>query len=401
MAQKQAPLRMAVIGASRGKTFIDASKIEGIGIELAAICDRNEGALEPWRNLSGVRTCTDYDEILADSGIDAVCLATPVPLHARQAIEAMNAGKHVLSEVTAGYAVEELHELVATVERTGCTYMLAENYCFREPVMQVAHMVSEGIFGDIIHAGGAYVHDCRQLYFNSDGSLTWRGELQRQKPGNWYPTHSLGPVAQWLGIGKTDRFSRAATWHSKKTGAIAHYAEKYLDQVADPAMRQADYWSRTMTTSLLHTASGVLAEIIVDTTSPRPHNMVRYELQGTTASFCLPDSAVANRHPLVWIEGKSPSRKGSEAHDWEPLEAYADQWQHPLWREHGARAKAFGHGGGDYFVLLEFADAIQQGRPPLIDVYDAVTWSCLTPLSVQSIEQGNTPVDYPDFYPAR
>lgn len=399
MKSNRLPVRVAVVGAGRGTTFIKASRIDTLGVQLVAICDKNEAALEPWKDLPGVRTYTEFEDVLADKQVDAVCLATPVPLHARQAIDAMNAGKHVLSEVTAAYSLEECTELMATVERTGCTYMMAENYCFRQPVMQVLNMVEEGVFGEIIHAYGAYVHDCRHLYFNPDGTLTWRGELQRQQPGNWYPTHSLGPVAQWLGVGKDDRFTRAATWQSLRTGAIAHYARNHLQTVADPAMCDPGYWGRTMTTSLLHTAKGVLAEIIVDTTSPRPHNMVRYELQGTTAAFCLPDSPVATRQALVWIEGKSPCTRPHEAKDWEPLEKYADQWQHPMWREHGEEAKALGHGGGDYFVLLEFANAINEGRRPLVDVYDAVTWSCLTPLSVESIANGNIPVAYPDFYP--
>jgi hypothetical protein len=68
-----------------------------------------------------------------------------------------------------------------------------------------------------------------------------------------------------------------------------------------------------------------------------------------------------------------------------------------LWKTHLEAATKAGHGGGDFFVLREFADAVIQNRPPLIDVYDAVTWSSITPLSQQSIAQGNAPIQVPDF----
>ena len=56
-----------------------------------------------------------------------------------------------------------------------------------------------------------------------------------------------------------------------------------------------------------------------------------------------------------------------------------------------------GHGGGDFLVLKDFLDAIQTGAHPPIDVYDAVTWSSIMPLSIQSVAQGSVPVEIPDF----
>lgn len=83
--------------------------------------------------------------------------------------------------------------------------MLSENCCYLRSCMMILNMVQQGVFGDITYAECGYVHDCRQIKFNSDGSLTWRGELARDNIGNLYPTHSLGPVAQWMGINRKDR----------------------------------------------------------------------------------------------------------------------------------------------------------------------------------------------------
>src|SRR4051812_20883645 len=133
------PLKFAVVGAGkvsgatgtgRGITFIkSAASLPGV-VDLVAVCDLDPENCDSWRAKGGVRVYDDYQKLLEDPEVDAVCLATPVTLHAQQAIEALNAGKHVLSEVPGAYEMQECFDLVAAVERTGLTYMLAENYCF-------------------------------------------------------------------------------------------------------------------------------------------------------------------------------------------------------------------------------------------------------------------------------
>lgn len=388
-------LRFAVVGAGRGKTFINAAQNSDAGIELVAICDQNPSSLEKWKD-SGLRLYTEFQQLLDDPEVDAICIATPVPLHARQSIAALEAGKHVLSEVTACYTIEEGWDLIATVERTGLTYMMAENYCYIAAVMQVQHMVELGVFGELTYAAGSYLHDCRNLFFSGKGDLTWRGRLRRDLVACSYPTHSLGPVARWLGINRTDFLATTATWQSKSR-ATADYAKRNFPehgQYADDA-----FWPHpdTSTTSI-RTQNGALIDIRLDFASARPHQMMRYELQGTKAAFALPDAIGAPKiDPLIWIQDRSPTNAKGIAEQWEPLSNYRDEFEHPLWKEHRERAEKAGHGGGDYFILREFAAAISEQRLPLIDVYDAVTWSSITPLSQVSIAQGNAPVAVPNF----
>ena len=92
----------------------------------------------------------------------------------------------------------------------------------------------------------------------------------------------------------------------------------------------------------------------------------------------------------VFIEGRSP------AHEWEDLEKYEKEYEHPYWAKGGEQAKATGHGGGDWFVISDFLQAVRSGVTP-IDIYDAVTWTSVRPLSEQSIRSGNQPVEIPDF----
>lgn len=388
-------LRFAVVGAGRGRTFISAAQSSDAGIELVAICDQNQTALEEWRD-SGLRLYNDFEQVLNDPRVDAVCIATPVPLHARQAIAALEAGKHVLSEVTACYTLEEGWDLIAAVERTGLTYMMAENYCYIAAVLQVQHMVDLGVFGELTYAAGSYLHDCRKLFFNSAGDLTWRGRLRRDLVACSYPTHSLGPVARWLGINRTDFLATTATWQSKSR-ATADYMRRNLPGRVEYA--EDAFWKHPDTsTTTIRTQNGALIDIRLDFASPRPHHMMRYELQGTKAVFALPDAVGAPKtDPLIWIQDRSPTTATGIAEQWEPLSKYRDEFEHPIWKEHRARAEKAGHGGGDYFVLREFAAAISERRLPLIDVYDAVTWSSITPLSMESIANNNAAVAIPNF----
>jgi hypothetical protein len=121
----------------------------------------------------------------------------------------------------------------------------------------------------------------------------------------------------------------------------------------------------------------------------------RYSLQGTRAAFT--SVLESGAEPLVWIEGRSPTSKSGLAQQWEPLYKYANDFEHPLFKEHAEQAAGTDHGGADYFAVREFAEAVLEQRPPAIDVYDAVTWSAVTPLSAQSLAQNNASVPVPDF----
>ena len=100
---------------------------------------------------------------------------------------------------------------------------------------------------------------------------------------------------------------------------------------------------------------------------------------------------------MIWIEGRSARDRNGRAGAWESLWKYRDEYEHPLWAKSRHEALAAGHGGSDYFILNEFVSAIREQRPPLIDVYDAVTWSSIIPLSVESVANHNSSVAVPDF----
>jgi predicted dehydrogenase len=390
------PIRAAIVGGHRGGGYGRAFETLRERIVLTAICDRDPTVVAGWREARPeLRGFTRYEDLLEADICDAVILATPMQLHATQAVQALRAGKHVLSEVIAAMTLEECWALVEAVRQTGNVYMLAENYTYMRANMMVRRMVEEGLFGTPYYAEGAYLHDCRHLCFADDGALTWRGDLHRTAPGNPYPTHSLGPVAQWLGCAgasATDRLSEVACFVTPNLAKQRYARERFGPD--HPASADGFFRKGDSATTVITTERGSVADIRVDAISPRPHNMTHYQLQGTHAAYL--SGRTRAEDPLVWLDGGSPGVSPGDA-AWQPLWDYASEYEHPYWRAHGATARDAGHGGGDYFIIKDFVDAIVGGAPPAIDVFDAVAWSSVYPLSELSAAQGGRPVPIPDF----
>ncbi|MEM2927206.1 MAG: Gfo/Idh/MocA family oxidoreductase, partial [Candidatus Bathyarchaeia archaeon] len=120
------PIKMAIVGGRRGRAIKPALKFLSEKVQLVAVCDLLDEVLSLWRSeFPEVKLFKDYDTMLERSDCDAVFIATPLFLHAEQAIKAMRMGKHVLSEVIASTTLDEGRHLIETVEDTGMTYMLA------------------------------------------------------------------------------------------------------------------------------------------------------------------------------------------------------------------------------------------------------------------------------------
>jgi predicted dehydrogenase len=357
-------MRVGLVG-KRGAAFV-AGLRSVPGVEVVALCEVDAGALARVAVEHEIpRRFASYDQMLA-SGLDAVVVATPMPLHVPQAVAALTAGQHVLSEVTAAVGLDQCRQLVAAVRASRRSYMMAENYCYTKPAMLVEAMARCGLFGELYYAEGAYLHDCHHVQYDADGRPTWRVEWQVGRRGCTYGTHSLGPVLTWL----DDRVTAVTC-----LGSGVHTV---------PRHRQDD-----VTVMLCQTARGGLADVRLDMQSHRPHQMGHYALQGTRGAF------VSGRRPgesgLVWVEGRSAGRE-----QWQPLEEYEAEFLPEEWRVHGAEATRAGHGGGDFFVARAFARSVLEGAPPPIDVDRAMDFTLPGLMSEQSIASGGAPVGVPD-----
>ncbi len=389
-------IRLAVVGGQRGGSFTAALGLLAERARLTAICDLDAEVRARWATeYPGIRTFDDFDALLASDACDAVIIATPMPLHAGQSIGALRAGKHVLSEVAALMTLEEALALIAAVEETGLVYMMAENCCYMRDLAMVTEMARQGAFGAITAAECGYIHDCRSLMFTANGELTWRGRLVRDHNGCLYPTHSIGPVAQWLrAVNPAERFTELTTF-AGPARAMQEFAAHHLG-VDHPAAQPGYFRCGDSTLTVLRTATGILVTLRLDMVSPRPWNNVAFVLQGTKGAFHR------GRHPndesTAWFEDAKPSMENRFHIDhWRNLWEFADAYEHPLWREWGEAVTQTGHGGSDFFSLLEFSNAVLDGARPAIDVYDAAEWSSIIPLSEQSLAQGSATVAMPDF----
>ncbi|BBH19520.1 glycosyl hydrolase family 109 protein [Paenibacillus baekrokdamisoli] len=390
------PVRLAIVGGNRGAGFVNALYSLSDRIQLTATCDLNELVLNQWKErFPEIRTYRDYHEMLKDPSIDAVFILSPMHLHARQSIDALNAGKHVLSEVIAIQSLEEAWELIETVERTGLKYMMSENYCFSRSNLAIKNMADQGMFGEITYLEGGYIHDLRHLIHLPDGSLTWRGRLHQQYNGMNYPTHSIGPVAQWIDLNKPngDRLKSVTAFVSKSRSLQYYFGEHFGKD--HPAARTGFWKQGDSAVAVIQTEKGVLIELRVDWTSVRPHNKTHYLLQGTEGAY------ITGRHPqeadLIWFNNRSPKNEEDGSDMWELLGGYLPLFDHPRWKQWGKYASGTKHGGGDFLVLEEFISAIQEDRTPAVDVYDAVTWSSVFSLSMESVEAGGKTILFPDF----
>jgi predicted dehydrogenase len=385
------PVKIGMIGAGNRGTYLMSVLLGLPGVRVTAVCDldatRVEQAAATVRQRQGQAPATfsgdpdAYRRLLEREDVDGVIIATPTKYHCPMAIDAMNAGKHVGSEVPAGFELDELHTLVKAKEKTGRRYMLLENYVYSRRNLMIYNLARRGRFGDPYYAECSYIHDCRFMLFKPDGSYDWWGQWVLDHYGNDYPTHAIGPVSKWIGLNDGDRMEYCCSMMSAPR-VLKKYAAKRFG--ADSPQARTHYAQGELTATLIHTASGRLIRVDYDCNSPRPMS-IYYLLQGT--------------------EGIYDSRNGTffegEPEQWSDADRHLDEHDHHYWRRDGERATQSGHGGGDYFVMRDFTDMVRHDREPWIDVYDAASWSVLYHCSKQSIDRRGASVDIPDFTSGR
>ena len=155
-------LRIGVVGAGRGRGPANVFKHHK-QCELVAIADRSpERLAETADRLEIPNRYDDLDDMLA-TDIDAVFVATPVPVHAENSIAALRAGKHVMCEVPAVYTIEEGRQLVQAVKETGRKYSFAENMYYFPYIGTYERLIQDGELGEIVYAEAEYIHNCESL----------------------------------------------------------------------------------------------------------------------------------------------------------------------------------------------------------------------------------------------
>ncbi len=366
------PIRFGIIGAAgRGNSFVRALRANP-ATELRALCDvRAEQLAVSASELDVEHTFTEAEALIQSGTVDAIVVGTPMQFHAPQAILALEQNIHVLSEVTAAVSVEESRDLVRAARRSSATYMMAENYTYTKSNVLVCELARRGLFGETYYGEGGYIHELKQ----HNETTPWRRHWQTGVNGCTYPTHSLGPVLQWF---NADRRRPDRVVAVCAIGSGHHYLDPRGDR----------YEMEDSVTMMCRLTSGGLVHIRVDMLSDRPHNMVHYALQGTDGAYESTDGNGAAAK--IWLRARHATPT------WEPLAALEEEFLPDFWKNPPQEAVNAGHGGGDYWEVQDFVQAIlEQGEAPIgIDLAMDMTLPGL--LSQQSLAAGSSWVAVPD-----
>ncbi len=392
-------VRVAVIGLHRGMSHVRAC----LGIEFAdviAVCDvvdeRAQSAAEACATKRGSRPAVysgsedAWEKMVEREDIDVVYVATPWAWHVPMCLRAMERGKHAFVEVAAATTVRDCWALVDTSERTQRHCVMLENCCYGENELFVLNMVRQGVFGELTHAECGYIHDLRTVLFELGGEGDWRRGYHQQLDGNLYPTHGLGPVAQYLGLGRGDQFKLLVSVSSREAGLT-----RYRDEKQPNGGRHAaeTYVCGDMNTSVLKTEMGRTIMLQHDVVSPRPYSRIN-ALYGTGGTFFdYPARLAVNAPKSYGLDAAGPDEWLGE----KDLAAMRRRFTHPLWAKLLDRSKDAGHGGMDFVENWRHLDCLRRGATPDSVVYDAAAWSCIVELSARSAGAGSMPVAFPDF----
>jgi hypothetical protein len=392
-------VRVGVIGLHRGLAHVRAA----LGIEFAevvAVCDiredRTNAAAERCEKARGRRPATYHgtdriwEELVDRDDIDVIYVATPWDWHVPMCLRAMERGKHAFVEVAAAITVDDCWRLVDASERTQRHCVMLENCCYGENELFVLNLARQGVFGTLTHAECGYIHDLRGVLYELGSEGDWRRDYHEHLDGNLYPTHGLGPVAQYLDVGRGDRFKFLVSTSSLEASLTEHRNEAKPNGGRHAAEK---YVCGDMNTSILKTERGRTIMLQHDVVSPRPYSRIN-ALCGTRATFFdYPARLAIDQPALHGLESKG-------AHEWlneKDLAKMREKFTHPLWRKLAERAAGSGHGGMDFVMNYRHLDCIHRGLTPDSDVYDAAAWSCIVELSTRSVAAGSMPVNFPDF----
>ncbi|MBO6495906.1 MAG: Gfo/Idh/MocA family oxidoreductase [Roseivirga sp.] len=403
-APKLETVKIALIGVgARGSGHArDFASLEGT--EIVAISD----LYEDWAQRSADR-CKEVGEgrhqhiklyygdenkwkqMLTETKPDAVIISTNWANHAPMAIEAMKQGAHAFVEVPLATTLDEMWAIVDTSEATGKHCMMMENVNYGRDELMFLNMCRQGLIGDILHGEASYIHELRfQMEEQERGTGSWRTHHYANRNGNLYPTHGLGPVAQYMNLARTDdTFGTLVSYSTPAMGRAKYAKENYAE---DHKWNQLNYKGGDLNTSIIKTQLGRTVMVQWDETSPRPYSRLNL-IQGTTG--CL-----AGFPTRVALEGGVEGFTDNH-HSWaqgqEALAALYERYDHPLYKKLNESTKNSGHGGMDGIMRYRIVESLRTGTPLDQNLYEGCFWSAVGPLSEKSVAEGGMPQAFPDF----
>ena len=371
------------------------------GVKIVAVCDVEADRVEDaqktleeraFPKAAGYSGSTEaYKELCDRDDIDLVYICTDWKHHVPVALYAMEHGKNVAVEVPAAASLEDIWALINMSEKTRKHCMMLENCCYDFFELTTLTMAQKGLLGEIIHGEGAYHHNLDPFwnaYLNN-----WRLDFNQTHKGDVYPTHGLGPVCQVMNIHRGDRFKTLVAMETKTVNGPKHVEAKTGEKCED-------FQNGDLTMTMITTENGKTILVEHDVMTPRPYNRM-YQIVGS--------DGYVGKYPVQQVCLREEAEEGASAdyqrlgrevvYTGDKLKALMEENRNPiLTPELEALAKEVGgHGGMDFIMDYRLIYCLRNGLPLDMDVYDMAEWCCLTELGKISMENGNAPVEVPDF----
>jgi predicted dehydrogenase len=255
--------------------------------------------------------------------------------------------------------------LARAVEASGCVYFFAENYCYMAVVQEMRRLYLEGLLGTPRHLEGEYVHPIPPEGYDqlSPGLNHWRNWI----PYTYYCTHALGPL-MYMSDAEPVEVSARSIPYTPEARAQLH-------------VKRSD-WSSVMLCAM---DTGAVATVNGGP-SALPGHGTWYRLYGERGlAENLREYGKHHKLRLVFNDWEVPSGYTSE-------QIYA-----PDFPELGEEAARAGHGGGDFFVLHHFAQALRTGSAPWLDVYRGLAMTTVGIQAWRSALAGGRPYPIPNW----
>ncbi len=371
------------------------------GVKITAICDVEADRVESaqktledrgFPKAAGYSGSTEaYKELCDRDDIDLVYICTDWKHHAPIALYAMEHGKNVAVEVPAAATLEDIWALINMSEKTRKHCMMLENCCYDFFELTALTMAQKGLLGEILHGEGSYHHNLDPFwnaYWNN-----WRLDFNQAHKGDVYPTHGLGPVCQVMNIHRGDRFKTLVAMETKTVNGPKHVEAKTGEKCED-------FQNGDVAMTMISTEKGKTILVEHDVMTPRPYSRM-YQIVGSDGyvgkypvqQVCLRENASEGTSTDFQNLGREVVYSGDR------LKALLEENRNPiLTPELEALAKEVGgHGGMDFIMDYRLIYCLRNGLPLDMDVYDMAEWCCLTELGKISMENGNAPVEVPDF----
>jgi glycosyl hydrolase family 109 protein 3 len=379
------------------------------GVEIVGLCDYEKERAEAQQThlrKAGLAPATiyfgekGYEELCKRSDVDLIYIATDWNHHFPIAKCAMENNKHVAVEVPSAMNLEQCWDLINLSEKTRKHCFILENCCYDDFEMKSLLMAKDGVFGEIIRAEGAYIHELSEFWThywkdpndNDKDNLHWRMKYNLENRGDIYATHGLGPVAQCMNIHRGDRFTTLVAMDTESF-AGKEWVKNHTGK--EPKM----FLNGDHTTTLMRTAKGKVVEIQHNVMTPQPYNRL-FKLTGTkgyATKYPTEEFAIGGQA----LEGTdAPKMDDINAHGFlnaEQKKALMEKYRHPILEKYAEKGRHLGHGGMDYVMDSRLVYCLQHGLPLDMDVYDMAEWCALAELGALSMNNNCAAVTFPDF----